>query len=157
MSLLSRPTGAALNPFVIVDDAAGLIDFVSTVFGVPETAEARTPLPDGKLIHAELRFDTVNLMIADRLDGWPSRPGLLQVWVTDVAAVLARATPLGATIVTEPTPFYGETTLGRMLDPWQNLWWLYAPAESQGEPVPSVFTTLDEALRVTPRAAGAGS
>jgi hypothetical protein len=30
--------GAVLNPFVIVDDAAGLVDFVSSVFGV-----ARTP------------------------------------------------------------------------------------------------------------------
>ncbi|WP_306210359.1 VOC family protein [Actinoplanes sp. RD1] len=148
MTVTSPPAGAALNPFVIVDDAAGLIAFVSEVFGVPETVEARTPMPDGKLIHAELRFGTVNLMVADRLDGWSSRPGLLQVWVTDVAAALTRATSRGATIVTEPTPFYGETTLGRMLDPWRNLWWLYAPAPGQPDPLSgTVFTTLDQALR----------
>src|SRR5690606_31858800 len=75
---------AALNPFVIVDDAAGLMDFVTEVFGLAETAEAHTEMPDGKLIHAEVRFASVNLMLADRLDGWPARPGLLQVWVTDV-------------------------------------------------------------------------
>ena len=136
---------AVLNPFVIVDDAAGLITFVSEVFGVPETAEARTPMPDGKLIHAELRLGT---------DGWPSRPGLLQVWVRDVAAVVERATARGATTVTEPTPFYGETTLGRILDPWQNIWWLWAPAPGQPDPVPHweggsnvVFSTLDKVLR----------
>jgi uncharacterized glyoxalase superfamily protein PhnB len=145
---------AVLNPFVIVDDAAGLITFVSEVFGVSETAEARTPMPDGKLIHSELRLGTVVLMVADRLDGWPSRPGLLQVWVRDVAAVVERATARGATTVTEPTPFYGETTLGRILDPWQNIWWLWAPAPGQSDPVPHweggsnmIFSTLDQVLR----------
>ena len=146
--------GAVLNPFVIVDDAAGLITFVSEVFGVPETAEARTPMPDGKLIHAELRLGTVNLMTADQLDGWPARPGLLQVWVRDVATVLERATARGAATVTEPTPFYGETTLGRFLDPWQNIWWLWAPAPGRPDPTPhwdggstAIFSTLDDALR----------
>lgn len=146
--------GAVLNPFVIVDDAAGLIAFVSEVFGIAETTEARTPMPDGRLIHAELRFGTVNLMVADRLDGWPPRPGLLQVWVHDVATVLDRATAHGATIVTDPTPFYGESTLARMLDPWQNIWWLWAPAPGQPDPTPdweggsdTIFTTLDKTLK----------
>ncbi|XVV15851.1 VOC family protein [Actinoplanes sp. CA-131856] len=147
--------GAVLNPFVIVDDAAGFIDFVSEVFDVPEIAEARTPMPDGKLIHAQLRLGTVDLMVADRLDGWPPRPGLLQAWVHDVATVLHRAAALNATTVTEPTPFYGEITLGRMLDRWQNLWWLWAPAPGQPDPVPAwesgdpdpVFTTIDETMR----------
>jgi PhnB protein len=146
--------GAVLNPFVIVDDAAGLITFVSEVFDVTETVEARTPMPDGTLIHAELRLGTVDLMVGDRRDGWPARPALLQLWVRDVAPTLERATARGATVVTEPTPFYGETTLARMLDPWQNLWWLYAPAPGQPDPTPhwdggtdTVFATLDDALR----------
>jgi PhnB protein len=153
--------GAALNPFVIVDDAAGFLDFVCGVFGVSETTEARTPMPDGKLIHAQVRLGTVDLMVADRLEGWPVRPGLLQVWVGDVARVLDRAASRGARIVTPPTPFYGETTLGRLLDPWGTIWWLWAPAPGQPDPAPSweggddiVFRTLDEALRS--QSAGAG-
>lgn len=147
-------SGSVLNPFLMVDDAAGLIAFVSAVFGLQETPEAHTPTPDGKLIHSEIRFGTADLMIVDRLDGWPLRPGLLQVWVHDAAAVLDRATARGAVTVTEPTPFYGETTLARMLDPWQNLWWLYAPAPGQPDPAPSweggedtIFSTLDTRLR----------
>ncbi|MFC7531997.1 VOC family protein [Actinoplanes sp. GCM10030250] len=147
-------TGAVLNPFVIVDDASGFLDFVSEVFGVPETLEARTPAPDGKLIHAQLRLGTVDLMVADRLDGWPARPALLQVWVNDVAATLARGVANGATIVTEATPFYAETTLGRMLDRWDNLWWFWAPAPGRPDPLPAweggpdvVFSTLDETLK----------
>ena len=68
--------------------------------------------------------------------------------------MLERATARGATTVTEPTPFYGETTLGRIVDPWQNIWWLWAPAPGQPDPVPHweggpnvVFSTLDEVLR----------
>jgi len=63
------PSRAVLNPFVIVEDAPGLIEFVTAVFGVAETAEARTSMPDGKLIHSEVRLGTVELMIVDRLDG----------------------------------------------------------------------------------------
>lgn len=151
----SVPThGAVLNPFVIVDNAAGLVTFVSDVFGVTESAEARTPMPDGKLIHAQLRLGSVDLMLADRLDGWPLRPGLLQVWVQDVATVLERAVAHGATTTTQPTPFYGEITLARMLDPWQNIWWLWTPAPGQADPTPAwagrsdtIFATLDRALR----------
>ncbi|MDY7083756.1 MAG: bleomycin resistance protein [Actinomycetota bacterium] len=154
MSMLhTPPRGAVLNPFVMVEDAAGLITFVSEVFGVQETPEAHTEMPDGKLIHSEVRLGTVDLMIVDRMDGWPLRPGFLQVWVEDVATVQKRAAERGATTVTEPTAFYGETTLGRVLDPWENLWWLYAPAPGQPDPVPdrengdTIFTTLDRALR----------
>ncbi|MDP9792656.1 putative glyoxalase superfamily protein PhnB [Catenuloplanes nepalensis] len=146
--------GAVLNPFVIVDGAAGLIEFVCAVFGVEEAVEARTPMPDGKLIHAQVRLGTVDLMVADRLDGWPARAGLLQVWVRDAGAVLERAGARGATTVTEPVPFYGQTTLARMLDPWGNLWWLWSPAPGQPDPVPAweggddvVFATIDAALR----------
>ena len=146
--------GAVLNPFVIVDDAARFVDYVADVFGAPETGEARTPMPDGKLIHAQLRLGTVDLMVADRLDGWPARPALLQVWVNNATAALARAAARGATTVTEPTPFYGETTLARMIDPWQNIWWLYQPTPGQADPTPAweggsdtVFATLDKALK----------
>ncbi|GAB7044210.1 MULTISPECIES: VOC family protein [Catenuloplanes] len=149
------PEGAAvLNPFVIVDDAAGLMEFVCRVFDVVETVEARTPMPDGRLIHAQVRLGTVDLMMVDRLDGWPARPGLLQAWVRDAGAVLDRAVARGARTVTAPLPFYGETTLARMLDPWDNLWWLWSPAPGRPDPAPpweggddTMFTTLDTTLR----------
>jgi PhnB protein len=145
---------AALNPFVIVDDASGLIGFVTSVLGGREHEAARTPTPDGRLIHAEVQLGDAALLLADRQAGWPARPALLQVWVTDVAAVLAAAVEQGAKIVTPPTPFYGELTLGRMRDPWGNIWWLYAPTPGQADPVPvweggddTIFRTIDETMR----------
>ncbi len=48
------------------------------------------------------------------------------------------------------TPFHGERSLGRTLDPWQNLWWLCSPAPGQPGPAPGgpVFRTIDTAVRV---------
>jgi PhnB protein len=152
----TRPagSGATLNPFVVVDGAADLIGFLVDVLGAVEVTEARTPMPDGRLIHGEVRMGDAHLLLADRLDGWPVRPGLLQVWVDDVTATLDAAVARGARVVTPATPFYGETTLGRMRDPWGGLWWLYAPAPGQPDPTPAweggsdvVFRTVDEELR----------
>jgi hypothetical protein len=47
--------GNTLNPFIILEGAAGFITFAEEVFDAREVAEARTPTPTGKLIHAELR------------------------------------------------------------------------------------------------------
>lgn len=145
---------AALNPFVVVDGAADLIAFVTEVLGGVENEGARTPMPDGRLIHAEVRLGNADLLMCDPQDGWPQRPGLLQVWVDDVEATLRAGGERGARTITPATPFYGETTLGRMLDPWGNLWWLYAPAPGQPDPTPAweggddtVFRTIDEAMR----------
>ena len=151
--------GSVLNTFVVIDNASDCLSFVLEVLGGHEIESARTPMPDGKLIHSEVDLGGVKLMLADRLDGWATRPGLLQVWVADVQATLDAGAEYGAEVVTPATPFYGETTLGRMLDPFGNLWWLFAPAPGQADPEPSweggsdvVFSTIDEQMKRFARA-----
>lgn len=152
----ARPggSGATLNPFVVVDGAADFIDFLVDVLGASEVADARSPLPNGQLIHAEVVLGDAHLLMADRLDGWPSHPGLLQIWVDDVAATLDDAKAAGARIVTPAIPFWAETTVGRMVDPWGNLWWLFSPAPGQPDPLApweggddAVFATIDTEMR----------
>jgi len=146
--------GRSLNPFAILEDAAGFIAFAEQVFDAVEVAEARTPTPGGRLIHAELRVGDSLLLLADRHEGWAAHPGMFQLWVRDVDAVVARALERGAALVTPPTPFYGSLMLARVNDPWGNLWWLYQPVPGQPDPRPAweggsdtVFRTLDEHLR----------
>src|SRR6185312_4986740 len=124
------------------------------VFEAVENADARTPTPAGTLIHAELRVGDSLLLLADRQDGWSTHPGMFQLWVSDLDAVIARSVGRGADLVTPPTPFYGSLTLARVQDPWGNLWWLYQPAPGQPDPVPvwkggpdTIFRTLDQHLR----------
>lgn len=146
--------GRSVNPFVILKDAASFIAFAEAVFGAREVVEVRTPTPTGKLIHAELRIGDSLLLLADAQEGWAARPGLFQIWVSNVQALVAHAVDKGAVIVTPPTPFYGSITLARIQDPWGSLWWIYQPMPGQPDPTPAweggsdvIFRTLDDYLR----------
>ncbi|SDY70250.1 Uncharacterized conserved protein PhnB, glyoxalase superfamily [Micromonospora pattaloongensis] len=130
MTMPAAPEGfATINPFIITENADGLIAFLAEVFGGTENPQARTVDVDGLLLHAELQIGNTTLMFGERKPGWPFLPSLLQVYVDDVQATLATARRLGADVVTEPTPFYG-TTFSRFVDPWKNLWWVYQHAGS---------------------------
>jgi PhnB protein len=121
----AAPAGyGTVNPFIITDDAAGLIEFLREVFGATERPEARTTDVDGLLLHAELAFGDTTIMFANRKPGWPFTPSLLQVYVDDLDTTLETARRLNATILTEPTEFYGDL-FSRFRDPWSNLWWVY--------------------------------
>ena len=146
--------GHSLNPFIIVADAVGFIDFATHVFDAAEVEGARTATPAGPLIHAELRIGDSLLLLSDPQPGWEAHPGLFQLWVGDLEAVLGRASERGGRIVTPPTPFYGSLNLARMVDPWGDLWWLYQPVPGQPDPQPAwqggddtVFRTVDEYFR----------
>jgi uncharacterized glyoxalase superfamily protein PhnB len=113
-----------INPFIITENAAQLMEFMQKVFGAQEVKEAYTMDTDGLLLHAELRIGNSTIMLADSKEGWPFTPSLLQIYVEDVEKTLRRAEELGAKIVTRPTDFYGDI-FSRFVDPWNNLWWVY--------------------------------
>jgi uncharacterized glyoxalase superfamily protein PhnB len=132
----AAPNGySTVNPFIFTDDADGLGRFLIEVFGAAERPEARTLDGDGLLLHAELVIGDTTVMLADRKPDWPFTPSLLQVYVDDVDATLEAARRLYATIVTEPTEFFGDV-FSRFRDPWSNLWWVYRhrpPAETAAD------------------------
>ncbi len=131
-----------VNTFIVVDGAADFIDFLVDVFDGQEHAAVRTPDRDGTLIHAEVVVGDSTIMIGDRKPDWPFTPALTQVYVHDVEEVLARAERAGSTTVTPRSEFYGGYDLARFLDPWHNLWWLYAPSDV-GEPTTEMTAETD--------------
>lgn len=160
-----EPAGEnTVNGFIVVDGAAELVDFLIEVFDGIEKAEARSPdmyAGDGTLIHAEVRIGNSTIMLADRKADWPFTPALTQVYVADAAETLRRATARGARVVTDVSTFYGGYDIARFVDPWHNMWWLFAPAqdaaasseewddsnwEEPSDPGP-VYTTLMDAMR----------
>ena len=160
------PGYGTVNPFVAVTGPGGapaFIRFLGDVFDAHETLAAHTVDADDLLIHAEVQIGDSTIMLCDAKKHWSFTPALLQVYVRDLDAVVARARAQGAATVTEPTGFHGNQRLARFQDPWHNLWWLFeyapdsiAPSEAPDElprwkPDPSappsmVHRTIDAAL-----------
>lgn len=129
----ARPAGSnTVNAFVMTDDAAALIDFMTRVFGAVDVPEARTLDSDGLILHSELLIGDSMITIADRKPDWPFTPAFNRVYVDDVEATLARAEELGARIVTNPTDFFGDV-FSRFQDPQGNLWWVYRHNPAAGD------------------------
>ncbi len=119
---------ATINPFIISNDAIRFTQFLQAVFGAQAVDAAHTIDTDGLVLHSELKIGDSSLMVVDRKPGWPWTPSFLQIYVADVGQTLQTAVAHGATIVTQPTPIYGEL-FSRFVDPWQNLWWVYQATE----------------------------
>jgi hypothetical protein len=73
----------SVTPYLLTDDADGLIEFVKSAFGAEETL--RMPGPDGKIGHAEVRIGDSIVMLADASTSDEGRtfPAMLMLYVED--------------------------------------------------------------------------
>jgi PhnB protein len=119
----------AITPYLIIDGAAGAIDFYKKVFSATELF--RMPDPSGKRIaHAEIKIGDSHVMLADESPSMGYRspkaiggtPVSLMLYVNDVDAVIPRAVEQGAKIL-QPTKdqFYGDRN-GTIQDPFGHVW-----------------------------------
>ena len=111
----------AVTPYLIVENAAGFIDFLVNAFGAVE--RFRVPMPQGGIGHAEVEIGGAALMLSDALPpDWPPTSTLIHLYVADCDTVYAQALAAGATSVAEPADqFYGDR-LARVTDPNNNHW-----------------------------------
>lgn len=121
-----RPEGfRTVTPYVVSQDAPGLIDFVTRVFDAEERTRA---VGTGGGLHAEVRIGDSIVMIGG---GGPklawrgdSMPTSFHVYVEDTDAVFRRAVEAGATVLMEPADMdYGERSAG-VKDASGNLWYI---------------------------------
>ena len=87
------------------------------------------PLEDGTIGHAEIRLGDTILLAFDRRDGWPEMPSLLRVFVADADATIERAVAAGARVVTAPRTHAFGQRVGRVRDPFGNVWWISSVAD----------------------------
>ncbi len=113
-----------VTPYLIVEQAAGLIDFVKQAFGAQEMM--RTIGGAGGL-HCELRFGDSMVMIGGGVSGGTWRgtpmPTALHYYVENPDEVYERALRLGATSLVEPKEDYGER-FACIRDPFGNEWYI---------------------------------
>lgn len=118
-----KPDGySSVSPYLIVNGAAGTIEFLSQVFDATELR--RFPSDDGKVMHAEVRIDDTVLMIADGAEGWPPIPAHVHVYVADVDDTYRRALAAGAESVQEPAQKQDEDKRGGIKDAGGTTWWI---------------------------------
>jgi uncharacterized glyoxalase superfamily protein PhnB len=114
-----------LSPYLLVEDAEGLLAFVSSVFGT----EARRRMPgEAGGLHAEVELGDSVLMVGE--GGGMSFPAMLHVYVDDSDAIYERALAGGATSAAEPHDTSFGDHRAAFDDAWGNQWWVATRVET---------------------------
>ncbi len=117
-----------VTPYIVVPDAAGMIEFTVRAFGAEETMRADLP---GGGVHSEVRVDDSMLMIGAPSPAYGAQQYVtaFHLYVKDCDAVCERAVKAGATMTHPPTDQpYGERS-GAVRDAFGNQWYI---ATAQG-------------------------
>jgi PhnB protein len=114
-----------LTPYLVAQDAPGLIDFVKQVFAAEEGFRA---IGSAGGIHCEVRIGDSMLMIGGGGPGLSWRgdpvPMAFHIYVEDTDAVYQRALEAGAVSIQPPADqFYGERS-GSVKDQFGNNWYI---------------------------------
>lgn len=119
-----RPEGyPAASPYLIADGAQRVIDFLKEAFGATELR--RYDMPDGTVMHAEVRIADSVVMIGDAGGPWKATPSHVHVYVQDVDAAFGDALRAGGVSVQDPEQRPGQPDRrGGVRDPAGNTWWL---------------------------------
>jgi len=109
-------------PYLIVQGAAALIDFLRHAFDATE--KERHAWPDGSIMHAEVKIGDSTIMLGEARGEWKPMPASIYLYVNDADATFRKAIKAGAVSVMEPADqFYGDRH-GGVKDPCGNLWWV---------------------------------
>jgi PhnB protein len=123
MAVTPIPAGFhTVTPYLVVQGAAKLIDFLKQAFDAKEIM--RMPLPDGTIMHAEVKIGDSIVMMGDARGEMKPMPAAIYLYVNDADATYQRALRAGATSTMEPADqFYGDRSAG-VKDPVGNQWWI---------------------------------
>jgi PhnB protein len=112
----------SVNPFLIVEGAPKLIQFLKQTFEA--RVEESVERPDGRIAHAELTVGDSIIMMADATPKYGATEVHLYVYLENVDLTFKRALEAGASMVQEPADqFYGDRTAA-VKDPTGNYWWI---------------------------------
>ncbi|MEV7091572.1 VOC family protein [Amycolatopsis sp. NPDC051045] len=120
-----------VTPWIIGRDTDGLLDFLKRAFDAEELG--RVVGEDGKIGHAEVRIGDAVVMAFDSRDDWLDTPAYLRLYVPDSEETQRRAVEAGATEVTRQTVLFFGDRVGRVRDPFGNLWWIQTRLEDLDE------------------------
>jgi len=101
MNKAFKPAGYnSVSPYFIVNGAQKFIDVMKKIFDAQELR--RYDMPDGTIMHAEIRIDDSVVMLGDSSDKYPPVPIVMHVYVADVDRTFEKAIGAGCEIVEKP-------------------------------------------------------
>ncbi len=118
----------SITPWIIVKGVDKFIEFIKEAFGAVEMYRVHNV--DGSIGHAETRIGNSVVMMFDSKDGWHATPCFLCLYVEDGNAIYEQALKAGAVSVTEMTFLSFGDRVGRVKDPWGNIWWIQTRIEN---------------------------
>lgn len=122
MSVNYIPEGFhTITPYIMAENASGLIDFIKKAFNAEEMN--RSAMPDGTIVNATIKIGDSIMMLADPRTCEP-QPTSFYMYVTDTDAAYKQALEAGGESLMEPgDQFYGDRNAG-VKDPFGNTWWI---------------------------------
>jgi PhnB protein len=116
-----KPAGYnSLSPYFIVKDAPRFVRLMTDLFGAIELR--RYELPDGKIMHLELKLDDSVIMLSEATAEYPANEFLMHFYVPDVNATYKRALELGCEGLQEPIQKGDPDLRGMFRDFNGNVW-----------------------------------
>ena len=132
MSVKPIPDGYhSVTPYLLVKDGDKMLEFLKKGLGAEQTY--RHDLPNGRVMHAEVRIGNSPVMLGEAGAQFPPMPCMLYLYVPDCDAAYKRALAAGAKSVREPAnQFYGDRS-GGVVDAEGNQWWFGTHVEDVSE------------------------
>jgi len=102
-----KPEGYnSVSPYFVVAGTGKLMNLLVKIFNAEELR--KYDMPDGTIMHAELRIDDSILMFGDASDRFPPNQLLVHIYVPDVVKTFKKAIELGCESIEEPKVKEGD-------------------------------------------------
>jgi uncharacterized glyoxalase superfamily protein PhnB len=117
-----KPIGYnSVSPYFVVDGAKKLIDLLVAIFNAEQLRIY--DMPDGTIMHAEIKIDDSVLMFGNSSDNYPPNQLLTHIYVPDVDQVFQKAIDLGCEPLEKPKERVGDPDRrGSFKDFSGNIW-----------------------------------
>jgi PhnB protein len=132
MSVKPIPEGyTTITPYLIVEDADKLVEFVETIFGGQLVFKMKTDA--GRISHGEMKVGNAMFMLSEASGEWKPTQTMLHLYVDDVDGTYKKAIAAGAVSVKEPQDqFYGDRS-SCVQDSFGNFWGIATHIEDVSE------------------------